>query len=63
MPRVGFEPTITVLEQSKAMHGLHRAATVIGEPTHFPKELGNRQVYFPFLNNTGRFANFADSLN
>jgi hypothetical protein len=30
MPRVGFEPTIPVLERVKTVHGLDRAATVIG---------------------------------
>jgi hypothetical protein len=29
MPRVGFEPTIPVLEQEKTVHVLDRAATVI----------------------------------
>jgi hypothetical protein len=31
MPRVGFEPTIPVLERAKTVHGLDRAATVIGQ--------------------------------
>jgi hypothetical protein len=30
MPRVGFEPTIPVLERSKTVHALERAATAIG---------------------------------
>jgi hypothetical protein len=30
IPRVGFELTIPVLEQAKAVHALDRAATVIG---------------------------------
>jgi hypothetical protein len=30
MPSVGFEPTILVFERAKAVHGLDRAATVIG---------------------------------
>jgi hypothetical protein len=30
MPRVGFEPTITVFERTKAVHALDRAANVIG---------------------------------
>jgi hypothetical protein len=30
MPRVGFEPTIPVLERAKKVHALDRAATVIG---------------------------------
>jgi hypothetical protein len=30
MPRVGFEPTITVFERAKAVHALDPAATVIG---------------------------------
>jgi hypothetical protein len=30
MPRVGFEPTIPVLERMKMVHALDRAATVIG---------------------------------
>jgi hypothetical protein len=30
MPRVGFEPTITVLERAKTVHALDRAAAVIG---------------------------------
>jgi hypothetical protein len=30
MPRVGFEPTITVFEGPKAFHAVARAATVIG---------------------------------
>jgi hypothetical protein len=30
MPQVGFEPTIPVFEQAKAVHTVDRAATVIG---------------------------------
>jgi carboxylesterase type B len=30
MTRVGFEPTTTVFEGTKAVHALDRAATVIG---------------------------------
>jgi hypothetical protein len=30
MPRVGFEPTISVFEQAMTVHVLYRAATVIG---------------------------------
>jgi hypothetical protein len=30
MPRVGFEPTITVFERAKTFHALDGAATVIG---------------------------------
>jgi hypothetical protein len=30
MPRVGFEPTIQVLERAKTVHALDGAATVIG---------------------------------
>jgi hypothetical protein len=30
MPRVGFEPTIPVLERAKTVHALDIAATVIG---------------------------------
>jgi hypothetical protein len=30
MPRVGFEPTIPVLERVKTVHALDRAASVIG---------------------------------
>jgi hypothetical protein len=30
MPRVGFELTIPVIERTKAVHALDRAATVIG---------------------------------
>jgi hypothetical protein len=30
MPRVGFEPTITVFELAKTFHALHRVAAVIG---------------------------------
>jgi hypothetical protein len=30
MPRLGFEPTIPVLERAKTVHALDRAATVIG---------------------------------
>jgi hypothetical protein len=30
MPRVGFEPTIPVLERAKTFHFLDRAATLIG---------------------------------
>jgi hypothetical protein len=30
MLRVGFEPTISVFERAKTVHGLERAATVIG---------------------------------
>jgi hypothetical protein len=29
MPRVGFESTISVIEQAKTVHALARAATVI----------------------------------
>jgi hypothetical protein len=29
MPRVGFEPTITVFERAKTVHVLYYAATVI----------------------------------
>jgi hypothetical protein len=31
MPRVGFEPTISVFEQEKTVHALDGAATVIGK--------------------------------
>jgi hypothetical protein len=30
MPRLGFEPTIPVIERAKTFHVLDRAATVIG---------------------------------
>jgi hypothetical protein len=30
MPRVGFEPMITVFEQAKTVHALDRPVTVIG---------------------------------
>jgi hypothetical protein len=30
MPRVGFEPTISVFEQAKTFHASDKAATVIG---------------------------------
>jgi hypothetical protein len=30
MPRVGFEPTIPVIERAKTVHALDRAATEIG---------------------------------
>jgi hypothetical protein len=30
MPRVGFEPTITVLARTKTVHALDRATTAIG---------------------------------
>jgi hypothetical protein len=32
MPRVGFEPTIAVLERAKTDQALDRAATVMGNP-------------------------------
>jgi hypothetical protein len=31
MPQVGFEPTIPGFEQAKTVHGLDRAAAVIGQ--------------------------------
>jgi hypothetical protein len=31
MPRVGFEPTIPVIERAKTVHALDRAVTVIGK--------------------------------
>jgi hypothetical protein len=34
MPQVGFEHTIAVLEWTKTVHALDRAATVIGSATH-----------------------------
>jgi hypothetical protein len=34
MPRVGFEPTITVFERAKTVHALDRAVTVIGTLMH-----------------------------
>jgi hypothetical protein len=30
MPRVGFEPTISVFEQAKTVHAFDRVVTVIG---------------------------------
>jgi hypothetical protein len=42
MPRVGFEPTIPVFEQSKTVHALDRAATVI-DMSHADK-LRNKKV-------------------
>jgi hypothetical protein len=33
MLRMGFEHTISALEQAKTVHALDSAATVIGEPT------------------------------
>jgi hypothetical protein len=30
MPPVGYEPTISVLEEAKTVHALDRTATVIG---------------------------------
>jgi hypothetical protein len=36
MPRVGFEPTISVFEKAKTFHALDRAATVIGAQTFGP---------------------------
>jgi hypothetical protein len=30
MPRLGFEPTISVFERAKTVHSLDRSATVIG---------------------------------
>jgi hypothetical protein len=33
MPRVGFEPTITMFERAKTVHALDRAVTVIGKLT------------------------------
>jgi hypothetical protein len=37
MPRVGFEPTITVLERAKTVHALDRATIVIGYQGHYGK--------------------------
>jgi hypothetical protein len=35
MPRMGFEPTIPILEQAKTVYALDRAPTVIGlKKTH-----------------------------
>jgi hypothetical protein len=34
MPQVGFELTIPVLERAKTVHGLDRAATVIGRKNY-----------------------------
>jgi hypothetical protein len=31
MPRLGFEPTIAVIERAKTVHALDRAVTVIGK--------------------------------
>jgi hypothetical protein len=39
MPEVGFEPTIPVFEQGKTIHGLDRAATVIGCVLYAPCQL------------------------
>jgi hypothetical protein len=38
MPRVRFEPTISVFERAKAVHALDRAATVIGEVPFYSKQ-------------------------
>jgi hypothetical protein len=32
MPRMGFEPTISVFERAKTVHDSDRAATVISDP-------------------------------
>jgi hypothetical protein len=42
MPPVGFEPSISVLEQTKTVHALDRAATVIGR-------FLIRNIYYTFL--------------
>jgi hypothetical protein len=36
MPRVGFEPTIPVLERAKTVRAFDRAATVIGKMKKCP---------------------------
>jgi hypothetical protein len=38
MPRVEFEPTITVFKQSKTVHALDRSAAVIGLIEKYEKE-------------------------
>jgi hypothetical protein len=35
MPRVGFEPTVTVFERAKTFHVLDRVATATGQPLQF----------------------------
>jgi hypothetical protein len=35
MPRVGFVPMTPVFEREKTVHGLDRAATVIGSSTFY----------------------------
>jgi hypothetical protein len=39
MPRMGFEPTIPVLQRAKTVHALDRAATVIGSIFIYPDEM------------------------
>jgi hypothetical protein len=39
MPQVGFEPTIPVFEQAKTVHGLDRAATVIGRNAYIQYDI------------------------
>jgi hypothetical protein len=39
MPPVGFEPAISVLERTKTVHALDRAATVIGHLLPYPQEI------------------------
>jgi hypothetical protein len=36
MPRVGFEPTIPVLQRAKTFHALDAAAAVIGKYINYP---------------------------
>jgi hypothetical protein len=37
IPSVGFEPMISVLERSKTVHALERAATMIGDGRTSPR--------------------------
>jgi hypothetical protein len=54
MPRVGFEPTIPAFERAKAIHGLDRAATVIGKVNYYGSEntlqyITNVKFYYVFM--------------
>jgi hypothetical protein len=44
MPRVGFEPTIPLLERAKTVHALDRAATVIGRNALSPPQITHHRV-------------------
>jgi hypothetical protein len=53
MPRLEFEPLIPVFERAKTVHGLDRAATVIG--SHF--------YITPEVTNLVRFCSFTSEVN